>query len=62
MHNFTNDIANEEYTVWALVPSGTVWPRTGLALQGAMSTAETDANHTGIPDSWEHVYKVVDTQ
>ena len=48
--------------MWALVPSGTVWPRTGLALQGAMSTAETDANHTGIPDSWEHVYKVVDTQ
>lgn len=43
---FMNDIANEEYTVWALVPSGTVWPRTGLALQGTMSTAEPDVNHT----------------
>ena len=59
---FMNDIANEEYTVWALVPSATVWPRTSLTLQGGMSTAEPDTNHTGILDNWQHVYKVVNTQ
>ena len=59
---FMSNIANEEYTVWALVPSGTVWPRTSLTLQGGMSTAEPDVNHTGILDNWQRVYKVVDTQ
>lgn len=50
---FMNDIALEEYTVWALVPSGTVWPRTAPALQGMSSskTAETAVSHTGILDT-----------
>ena len=59
-----NDIALEEYTVWALVPSGTVWPRTAPALQGMSSskTAETDVSHTGILDNWQCVYKILGTQ
>lgn len=49
-----NDITLEQYTFWALVPSGIAGPNTAPAVQGDMSsskTAENGLNHIDVLDN-----------